>query len=57
MSRGYLIEFGGLPGSGKSTLARRLADRTGAVLLRVDEIEAAMRRNGLTPDETGRAHV
>jgi predicted kinase len=50
---GYLIEFGGLPGSGKSTLARRLSDRTGAVLLRVDEIEAAMRRNGLTPDETG----
>jgi predicted kinase len=53
MNRGYLIEFGGLPGSGKSTLARRLADRTGAVLLRVDEIEAAMRRNGLSPDETG----
>jgi predicted kinase len=50
---GYLIEFGGLPASGKSTLARHLADRTGAVLLRVDEIEAAMRRHGLTPDQTG----
>jgi len=53
MTTGCLIEFGGLPGSGKSTLARRLADRTGAVLLRVDEIEAAMRRNGLTPEQTG----
>jgi len=48
-----LVEFGGLPGTGKSTLARHLAERTGAVLLRVDEIEAAMRRNGLTPDQTG----
>jgi len=50
---GFLIEFGGLPASGKSTLARRLADRTGAVLLRIDEIEAAMRRHNLTPDQTG----
>src|ERR1700722_16782873 len=50
---GTLIEFGGLPGTGKSTLAQRLALRTGAVLLRVDEIEAAMRRNNLTPEQTG----
>jgi predicted kinase len=50
---GTLIEFGGLPGTGKSTLARHLAQRTGAVLLRVDEIEAAMRRNDLTADQTG----
>jgi predicted kinase len=50
---GILIEFGGLPGSGKSTLARHLALRTRAVLLQVDEIEAAMRRNNLTPDQTG----
>jgi predicted kinase len=48
-----LIEFGGLPGTGKSTLAGKVADATGAVLLRVDTIEAAMRRNGLTPDQTG----
>jgi predicted kinase len=50
---GILIEFGGLPGSGKSTLARHLAQWTRAVLLRIDEIEAAMRRNGLSPDQTG----
>jgi predicted kinase len=44
-----LIEFGGLPGSGKSTLAAHLAERSGAVLLRIDDIEAALRRNGMTP--------
>jgi len=53
VTSGYLIEFGGLPASGKSTLARHLADRTGAMLLRIDEIEAAMRRHGLAPDQTG----
>ena len=52
---GTLIEFGGLPGTGKSTLAEHLALRTGAVLLRVDEIEAAMRRNNLAPHQTGLA--
>jgi predicted kinase len=50
---GTLVEFGGLPGTGKSTLARRLGERMGAVVLRVDEIEAAMRRSGLTADGTG----
>jgi predicted kinase len=53
MPSGTLIEFGGLPGTGKSTLARQLAAETGAVLLRIDEIEAAMRRNGLTARQTG----
>lgn len=43
---GILIEFGGLPGTGKSTLAAHLADRIGAVLLRIDVIDAAMRRAG-----------
>ena len=42
-----MVEFGGLPGTGKSTLARVLAERVGAVLVRVDEVEAAMRRCGL----------
>jgi predicted kinase len=53
MPTGTLIEFGGLPGTGKSTLARQVADRTGAVWVRVDEIEGAMRRNGLTAEQTG----
>lgn len=50
---GILIEFGGLPGTGKTTLAQQVAQQTRAVLLRVDEIEAAMRRNNLTPEQTG----
>ncbi|GAA3922137.1 AAA family ATPase [Actinoplanes auranticolor] len=53
MTNGTLIEFGGLPGTGKSTLAGHLADRSGAVWLRIDEIEGAMRRNGLTAGQTG----
>jgi len=50
---GILVEFGGLPASGKSTLAERLATDLGAVYLRIDEIEAAMRRFGLAPAQTG----
>ena len=38
-----LIIFGGLPGSGKSTIARALALRLGAVYLRIDTIEQAIR--------------
>ena len=38
-----LIVFGGLPGTGKSTLARRLASELGAVYLRIDTIEQAIR--------------
>jgi predicted kinase len=53
MTNGVLIEFGGLPGTGKSTLAARLAADMRAVWLRIDEIEGAMRRNGLTPAQTG----
>ena len=48
-----LIQVCGLPGTGKSTLAARLADRRPVVLLRIDAIEAAMWRYGLTPDQTG----
>jgi len=37
-----LVIFGGLPGTGKSTLARTLAEKLGAVYLRVDTIESAI---------------
>ena len=37
-----LIAFAGLPGTGKSTIARALSVNTGAVYLRVDEIETIM---------------
>lgn len=37
-----LVSFAGLPGTGKTTIARRLSRATGAVYLRVDEIDAAI---------------
>lgn len=42
-----LIALGGLPGTGKSTLARGLAGQLGAVWLRIDSIEQAMREGGV----------
>ena len=42
-----LIALGGLPAVGKSALARSLARRIGAVHLRIDTIEQAMRNAGL----------
>jgi predicted kinase len=44
-----LIILGGLPGSGKTALARALATRLGAVHLRVDSIEQALRNAGIAP--------
>jgi predicted kinase len=38
-----LIIFGGLPGSGKTTIARELARQLGAVYLRIDSVEQAIR--------------
>ncbi|MBL0930850.1 MAG: AAA family ATPase, partial [Alphaproteobacteria bacterium] len=38
-----LIAFAGLPGTGKSTIAKLLARAIGAVYLRVDAIEGALR--------------
>jgi predicted kinase len=38
-----LIIFSGLPGSGKSTVAKIVAKRLGAVYLRVDTVEQAIR--------------
>jgi predicted kinase len=48
-----LVQICGLPGTGKSTLAERLAERRPVVLLGINAIEAAMWRNGLTPEQTG----
>lgn len=42
-----LVIFAGLPGTGKTTLAKALAHRLGAVYLRIDSIENAMRRSVL----------
>jgi len=42
-----LIIFGGLPGVGKTTIARELAHQIGAVHLRIDSIEEAIRASGV----------
>jgi len=41
-----LIVLGGLPGTGKTTVARNLSRRLGAVHIRIDTIEQAMRDAG-----------
>ncbi len=46
MTSGTLIALGGLPGTGKTTIARALATRLGALHLRIDTIEQALRRSG-----------
>jgi predicted kinase len=42
-----LIIFGGLPGAGKTAIARELARQIGAVHLRIDSIEQAIRASGV----------
>lgn len=44
-----LIAFGGLPGTGKTTLSRALAERIGAVHLRIDTLEQAIMNSSLAP--------
>ena len=44
--RACLVVLGGLPGTGKSTVAVPLARRLGAVYLRIDTIDQALRDSG-----------
>ncbi len=48
-----LIVLSGLPGVGKTTIARELAHALGAVHVRVDTIEQALRAYGHTVEEEG----
>jgi predicted kinase len=46
-----LLILGGLPGSGKTTIARELARQIGAVHVRIDSIEQAIRDSGALSEE------
>lgn len=48
-----LVVFSGLPGVGKTTIARALAASLGAVHLRIDTIEQALRNAGWKVDGEG----
>ena len=48
-----LIVFSGLPGTGKTTLAKALAAQLGAVYLRIDSIEQALRNAQVLAHDVG----
>jgi predicted kinase len=48
-----LIILGGLPGVGKTTIARELARELGAVHVRIDSIEQAIRDAGVVVEDLG----
>ena len=50
-----LIVFSGLPGTGKTTIANDLAAATGALYLRIDTIEQAIRNSGALARDVGRS--
>jgi predicted kinase len=51
--RPVLIVLGGLPGTGKTSIARAVAHATGAVHLRIDTIEQALRDAGVAVVDQG----
>jgi predicted kinase len=50
-----LIVFGGLPGTGKTTIAQLVARGCGAVYLRIDAIEQALRSTNILAGDVGPA--
>ncbi|MEM1076976.1 MAG: AAA family ATPase [Pseudomonadota bacterium] len=47
----WLVGLSGVPGVGKSTIARAFAGETGALWLRVDHVEQAMRESHIQTDD------
>lgn len=53
IGKAMLVILGGLPGVGKTSVARALAHRLGAVHVRIDSIEQALRRSGEIAEPIG----